>query len=191
MAATFLTTHSIASIIGVSPSAVLSWIDKGFIRAHKTPGGHRRVQRKTLVAFLREQKMPVPRELTGVERLLMIDADGASLRRLSRAIEKRVPDMVVETATDAVDGLLKIGTMRPDAILLDASLPKVSVTDVVSRLRASEQTAHLLVIAVLDRPAPKAAAALEEAGVAAVITRPIDADRLVLLLEGLPAGGVR
>src|SRR2546422_4046688 len=59
----FLTSHAVAELIGVSPSTVLSWIDKGLLPAFRTPGGHRRGDPRALVGFLRSHQMPGPRTL--------------------------------------------------------------------------------------------------------------------------------
>ena len=69
-----LTSHEVASLVQVSPSSVLKWIEQGKLRAFRTPGGHRRVASDELVDFLRAYRLPVPRELEGQkERLQVID----------------------------------------------------------------------------------------------------------------------
>src|SRR5258708_36329240 len=114
--ASYLTSHEVARLLGVSASAVLSWIDRGWIKAHRTPGGHRRVEELELIRFLRERNMPVPRVLTGVERLLVIDDEPAVLKTTRRVLKHRAPDLTLESSDGAVAGLLKIGTFRPDAV---------------------------------------------------------------------------
>ncbi len=84
MRASSLTTHEVAALLEVSPSAVLTWIAKGWLNAHRTPGGHRRVATLDLVRFLRGRRMPVPAVLTAVERLLFIDDDPVFLRNRLR-----------------------------------------------------------------------------------------------------------
>jgi excisionase family DNA binding protein len=187
----FLTTHSIASMIGVSPSAVLAWIDKGLIPAYRTPGGHRRVEQGVLLRFLREQKMPVPRELVGVNRLLVIDDEPAFLRTVVRLLKPRTPDVQVETAASPVDGMLKIATFRPDAILLDAYMPQVNGLQICESIRKSAETSHIIVIAVTGRPSPKIMEAFRAAGAVACLTKPIDADQLANLLLHPPVDDFR
>ena len=57
------TSHEVASLVQVSPSSVLKWIEQGKLRAFRTPGGHRRVAREELLDFLRAHQLPVPAEL--------------------------------------------------------------------------------------------------------------------------------
>ena len=58
-----LSTFAIAEMLHVDPGSVANWIDQGLLKAHRTPGGHRRVASEDLVMFLREHKMPIPAEL--------------------------------------------------------------------------------------------------------------------------------
>src|SRR3954469_22870857 len=107
----FLTSHAVAELIGVSPSTVLSWIDKGLLPAFRTPGGHRRVEPTALVEFLRAHQMPVPRTLLPqAKRMLLIDDDVVFLRSTKRALKQQFPDLEVEMAEGPVEGLLKVGT---------------------------------------------------------------------------------
>src|SRR4051794_18730263 len=108
--ATPLTSHEVARLLGVSPSAVLSWVERGWLQAHRTPGGHRRFARSALLSFLRSRKMPVPQELIVVARLLVIDDDPTFLRAIERTLPTQLPGLTVQTAESAVDGLLKVGT---------------------------------------------------------------------------------
>ncbi len=187
----FLTTHSIARMIGVSPSAVLSWIDKGLINAHRTPGGHRRVEKGILLKFLREQKMPVPRELVGVSRLLVMDDDAAFLRTVVRILKQRAPQLTVETAANPVDGLLKISTFQPDSVLLDAYMPQMNGLEVCQKIHESAETAHIVIIAVTGRPSVKLSTSFREAGAIACLTKPLDADQLVDMLTNPPIDDFR
>ena len=50
----FLTTAEAARAAGVGVSSIKRWADRNLIRVIRTPGGHRRVDRKDLIRFLRE-----------------------------------------------------------------------------------------------------------------------------------------
>jgi len=47
-----LTTRQVAEELQVSESSVKRWCDSGMIRTHRTAGGHRRIERSVLEAFL-------------------------------------------------------------------------------------------------------------------------------------------
>ena len=50
----------LAPILGVSESTLKRWIDRGHLRADRTPGGHRRIARADLIAFLRARGRALP-----------------------------------------------------------------------------------------------------------------------------------
>ena len=51
----FYSPKKVANAIGVSESSLKRWCDAGFIKAVKTAGGHRRVTRAEVVAFVRRK----------------------------------------------------------------------------------------------------------------------------------------
>ena len=54
-----LSPKQIARAINVSESSIKRWCDKGLIPTHYTAGGHRRVCKGDLVAFIRQERHPV------------------------------------------------------------------------------------------------------------------------------------
>jgi excisionase family DNA binding protein len=58
-------THQVGQLLRVDPSTVAKWMAKGYLVGFSTPGGHRRIQETDLVTFLRERRMPVPKQLEG------------------------------------------------------------------------------------------------------------------------------
>ena len=56
----YYTTFEISQICQVNPTTVQNWVKEGKLKAFVTPGGHRRIQREDLLAFLKEFGMPIP-----------------------------------------------------------------------------------------------------------------------------------
>ena len=52
MAHTLLTTREAAALLGVGPTSIKRWADSGLIIYMKTPGGHRRYDRESVLAML-------------------------------------------------------------------------------------------------------------------------------------------
>ena len=59
----FYTTFEAARVLGVSLPTVVNWIKARRIKAHRTPGGHRRIAREDLAAFMVRQGIPMPTDL--------------------------------------------------------------------------------------------------------------------------------
>jgi excisionase family DNA binding protein len=180
---TCFTSHAVAKMLGVSTSAVLSWIDKGLIAAHRTPGGHRRVDKAALVGFLRQNAMPIPRALAGKNRVLVIGGDPDDRKTIERMLRRHAPGVVVQTANGTIDGLIGIGSLSPDAVVLDAHMPGVNAVQVCSRIGALPETEHVVVVALIRKPSQARATAFIRAGAAACLVKPPDPRRLLEALR--------
>ena len=179
----FLTSHAVAELIGVSPSTVLSWIDKGLLPAFRTPGGHRRVEPAALVQFLRSHQMPVPKTLLPqAKKLLLIDDDAAFLRTTKRQLKQQFTELNVETAEGPVEGLLKIGTEKPDAVLLDAMMPGMDGVEVCRQIRNNPATLEIQVIALTGRLDEELEQRFKQAGATACLNKPLDINQLTQIL---------
>lgn len=52
-----LTTREAAALLGVGTTSIKRWADQGLLRCVKTPGGHRRIARDSIAAFLRTTEL--------------------------------------------------------------------------------------------------------------------------------------
>lgn len=113
-----LTTHQAAKLLQVDPGSVIHWIDKGKVRAYRTPGGHRRLRAADLREFLRASGMFVPEPLSGVRiGLLLVEPDRkvlAGFERSTRLTERcgwsAVPDGLL--------ALIQLGRQPVDLVVL-------------------------------------------------------------------------
>ena len=137
----FLGTLRIARMCQVTPATVAHWIDQGYLKGHRTPTGHRRVDAEDLVAFLREHQMPVPPELENEvpeakDAIVIVEDDKSYGKLLLRAIESSDIKADVTLAVTGMDGLIEIGRANPVVVVLDYSLPDLNAAEVVERLLA-------------------------------------------------------
>lgn len=180
----FLTSHEVATLVQVSPSAVLRWIDQGLLKAFRTPGGHRRVSPTSLRTFLQEHQMPVPAELAGAApRVLIIDDDPAFVRSLTKVLRQADGEVLVEGSESPVAGLLRVGVWRPDVVLLDAYMPGMDGPELCQRLKGDPATSAIAVIAMTGRPTPELRARFEGAGAAGFLSKPVTSAALLAALE--------
>jgi len=130
-------TQRVARVLQVTPATVASWIDQGHLKGHRTPTGRRRVASADLAEFLRAHGMAVPNELTGARErpvVVLVEDDPGYLKALVRTIEREAPDVEVVQTMTGVDGLLEIGRLSPDLVILDYALPDLNAVQVVERL---------------------------------------------------------
>ena len=131
-------TQRAARVLQVTPATVASWIDQGHLKGHKTPTGRRRVASADLAEFLRAHGMAVPSELLAARErpvIVLVEDDPAYMTAMVRTIKREVPEMDVVQATTGMDGLLEIGRVNPDLVILDYGLPDLNAVQVVERLQ--------------------------------------------------------
>jgi excisionase family DNA binding protein len=182
--ATNLSTFAIAEMLHVDPGSVANWIDQGLLKAHRTPGGHRRVQVDDLIKFLREHKMPIPPELGQTPvRILVVDDEEAVAKLIGRAIRAQYPEYEVVEAHDGFRAGTMIATLRPDVVILDLRMPGMDGYEVCRMIKAQDSTRHAEVIAVTAFPSPESEKRIIECGARVCLSKPLDLEGLLKEVE--------
>ena len=91
-----------------------------------------------LAEFLRAHGMAVPSELLATRDrpvVVLVEDDPAYLSAMVRTIQHEVPETDVVQATTGMDGLIEIGRVNPDLVILDYALPDLNAVQVVERLK--------------------------------------------------------
>lgn len=167
-------TQRVARVLQVTPATVASWIDQGHLKGHRTPTGRRRVASGDLAEFLRAHGMTVPAELSPAREravVVVIEDDPGYLKALVRTIEREAPEVDVLEATTGVDGLLEIGRVSPDLVVLDYALPDLNAVQVVERLVDTSKRLTAPVMIVTGGMPAKAENDLRQLGVRAIVNK--------------------
>ena len=164
----------VARVLQVTPATVASWIDQGHLKGHRTPTGRRRVASADLAEFLQAHGMMVPNELQAARDrpvVVLVEDDPGYLKALVRTLEREAPEVdVVETST-GVDGLLEIGRVSPDLVVLDYALPDLNAVQVVERLQDTSKRLTAAVIIVTGGMPAAAENDLRRLGVRAIVNK--------------------
>lgn len=193
MPAKYFTTFEASRLLGVSLPTVVNWIKANRLKAHKTPGGHRRIAREDLIAFLRRYEIPIPRELSGPSgdkiRILAVDDDEDERELLRTLLETE--GFEISLASNGFEAGLLFGTLRPDLVILDLRMPGMDGFGALELLRSRDDTATIPVIACTAMADPDTSARVAEAGFDAHIVKPYSPEDLVgsiVQLLGLDRG---
>ena len=167
-------TQRVARVLQVTPATVASWIDQGHLKGHRTPTGRRRVASADLAEFLRAHSMAVPNELASARErpiVVLVEDDPGYLKALVRTIEREAPDVEVVQTTTGVDGLLEIGRVGPDLVVLDYALPDLNAVQVVERLQDTSKRLTAPVMIVTGGMPAAAENDLRRLGVRAIVNK--------------------
>jgi excisionase family DNA binding protein len=146
-----LTTGAVARYCEVSTNAVKKWIRQGELNAFQTPGGHFRVTREDFRRFLVRHGMPLDEEFFPHRqpRVLIAD-DEPVVRDLVRELVLSATGgrVEVETAQDGYDALLKVGSFKPDLLVMDLKMPRMDGFEACRTIRANAQMGHVRILAM-------------------------------------------
>src|SRR5262245_8736353 len=178
-----LTTGQAASHCQVSTPTVKTWIREGRLRAYKTPGGHARIAVDEFQRFLKRHRMPIYPTPPPPAGVLIVDDEPQIVEMLVEFLTHHPRGFKIETASDGYEALIKLGSLRPALLILDAMMPKLDGMEVCRHLRSNPETKGIRILGVTGHPAM--ASELLAAGADAVLSKPLALDALESHLSGL------
>ena len=183
----FMTTGVVASACQVSIPTVKRWIREGHLAAFQTAGGHYRVTEEEFDRFRLSRRIPAasaaPEELP---KVLIIDDDPVTLAALADAFTW-VGRYKVEVAQDGYEGLIRVGSFRPDVLVLDLRMPGLNGFQVCRRIKADPVTRPIRILAVSGYAQGDTTVRAFEAGADAFFEKPFDFGRLRAEVDRLVA----
>lgn len=168
------TTHEISRLLHVNPRSVINWIDQNLLPSYRTPGGHRRIRREDLVAFLRKYEMPTPDSLIDRRFNVLIVDDEPEIVDVVRTYLARQGSFDIRSASDGITALIEVGRVKPDLLILDIRIPGVDGIEVCQRIKADPATKTIIVAIGQEQSQDK----ILQAGADAFMAKPLDLDKL-------------
>ncbi len=145
----FYTTFEISQICEVNPTTVQNWVKEKKLKAYVTPGGHRRIRKEDLKAFMRKFGMPIPSDIADARPyIIIVDDEVEVLGMLKAVLESDGDELEIATAVGGVEALLLIGERKPDLLILDIMLPGMNGFEVCRKLKSSATTRNIRIVAI-------------------------------------------
>jgi signal transduction histidine kinase len=116
--------------------------------------------------------------------LLYVEDDAANIM-LMQGLADGLPNVRLLIASNAEDGLLLARAQSPDIIVLDINLPGMDGFAMLEQLKRTPATARIPVMALSASAMPSAIAQGRAAGFAHYLTKPIDVDQFLALIDEL------
>jgi excisionase family DNA binding protein len=127
------TTQEAAAILGISVTSVQKLVEGGEIAAWKTPGGHRRIPRESVLAYktmaggsLRAEKSPAPRA-----SLLVVEDEELQRAVFATQFNKWKLPIDVTFCSTGYEALIEIGVRPPDILFLDIAMKGIDGYEVM------------------------------------------------------------
>ncbi len=145
-----LSVGQVAEICRVSKKTVLNWIYDGALKAFTTYGGHYRIWPANVKKFLDSAGMDIPFDFIDdrTTHILIIDDDEGYSQMLRDAIVAELPSVDVVTTDDGYEGLMLIGEIKPQLVILDIKMPKLDGFQVLELLKTRKTDHDMRVLVV-------------------------------------------
>jgi len=172
-------TREAAELLGMAVRSVQLMVDRGDLKAWKTPGGHRRIDRASVMHWMHldsvqdtasavatdhrplsavqsddsPSKNAVQSALATSPVQAMLIEDSAHYQRLVRMlVEQHAPSVELHVADDGIAGLMMAGRIEPRILIVDILLPGIDGAALITSLRSNPEFSHksLIVITSLD-----------------------------------------
>ncbi|MCE5273372.1 helix-turn-helix domain-containing protein [bacterium] len=171
-----LTTFEAAKYCHVHPGTIKNWIRSEHLKAFKTPGGHRRIYRRDLDQFLKDNNIPIISENRALrQRVLIIDTDFQAREAISRGLLRRTELYEVATAEDAFEGGEMLAMFKPNLVILNQELHGLNTEEIAHRIKSCPYLSEVRVIMLTSYPERKKPV---EQGVDHYFPIPVDPDKL-------------
>jgi excisionase family DNA binding protein len=142
----FYTTFEAAHVLGVSLPTVVNWIKARRLKAHRTPGGHRRIAREELASFMSRHGIPMPDDLVDAvdsrRKALVVGEAGYALDHVVRQLQ--VAGLVALPSQPGFVAGLAAARLSPDVVVLVDPGPDGGET--LAGLRSDEALAEVPVV---------------------------------------------
>lgn len=118
-----------------------------------------------------------------MNKLLLVEDNEMNRDMLTQRLERKGFEIVI--AVDGIEGVQRAQSDNPDLILMDMSLPYIDGQEATRRIKESDATKHIPVIALTSHAMAGDRERFIEIGCDEYDTKPIDFLRLLTKIENL------
>jgi len=184
----------VANICGVVNQTAINWINNGYLKAFKTPGGQYRVYPDDLVDFMSGRNMHIPMKLLNTctnraaynsETMLVIDDDKVFNTLITSFVQSKFPSLEVMQAFDGFDAGVQLSSNHPRCIILDLDLPGIDGFELCHKINENKEYGKPAVIVVTALQSTDDEKKVEDLGIVKFFRKPLKLDELGSVIDAV------
>ena len=142
------TSGQAAKLLGVPERTMRRYLHTGKIDGVQNPiTGTWQISREALLRFISERGCDF-RQFPFSIQVLVVDDEPTVANSITRILRRHFSDMVVTVSRDACNGLIEIGSMRPDLVILDARMPILNGREILVAMKNNPATCDIKVLTI-------------------------------------------
>ncbi len=175
-----MTSFQAAEYCKVTPSTLKNWIKSKGLKAHRTAGGHFRLNKEDLQEFMKYHNIPIPeKEKVIRKRVLIVDDDMLVRETLAKLLRTGTSYLDVATAKDGFDAGIQVSQFDPDILLLDLIMPNIDGFSVCESIKKNPMTQDIKIIVLTGFGSDENVRRAYECGADKVLNKPIKNEKLL------------
>ncbi len=181
------TTGEAAEVCTVSQQTIIRCFDTGRLTGFRVPGSRfRRIPREDLLRFMKDNRIPTTPLENVRKRVLIVENDKQIVEMFVYALE-RDGRFEVSTAPTGYDAGIMTEQLKPDLIVLDASVADANPALVCRRVKSDPErrTAMMVIFNGLE---PGQMEAMRSAGVDEMVRKPFNVGDVIRRMNEMVAG---
>jgi excisionase family DNA binding protein len=181
----FFSIPEAAKICSVNSSTMHRWAIAGKIKSHSTPGGHKRILKEDLKAWLEEKDMPI--DFDAVEnktiKILIVDDEVSIQNYLIRLLSGLLVE--IEVASNGFEAGKKVVNFKPDLMILDLFMPEMNGFEVCHDVKSDPLTKNIKIIILTGRSTKEICDQSFALGADAFIEKPSTRKEIITVVKSL------
>ena len=118
-----------------------------------------------------------------LHKILLVDDEAGFAELLGDLL--RMDNYEVEVANDGIEGVEKVQTFKPDVIISDIVMPRMSGFEMFKKLKSSPETASIPFLFITGFQDERVLAEARKIGVFGILKKPIDVEQIETRVNSL------
>ena len=146
----FLSVKQVADYLEVSKQAVDKWIHAGDLKVYRLPSGRIKILRSDFLDYIKTHNLYLDKDFFDLEsrKIVVIDDDESIHSIFQKFFEEIDSDLEVQYANDGMSGLLLLGSLKPDIVILDIEMPGMNGIELCKKILADKTLAGIKIVVI-------------------------------------------